>query len=452
MHSALSGFVMPLVVAVASAAVALLVVEVVHRVLLRLGRRSPLLAELAERAHRPTQVGAMLVAVYYAVRDSTADARWRTAFLHVDQLLVIAAVAWLVGALVIVTEDAALARWRTDVPDNRQARRVHTQVVLIRRVTLAVIAILAAGVMLMTFPEVRILGTSVLASAGFAGIIAALAAQSLLRNVFAGLQLAFSDAVRLGDVVVVEQEWGRIEEITLSYVVVRVWDDRRLIMPTSYFTENTFQNWTRTEASLLGAVEFDVDWALPVDDMREELRAVLGGTDLWDERVCVLQVTDAVGSALRVRALVSAKDAPTLWDLRCFVRERLVGWVRDRHPEALTRLRAEIPAREATIMPPPVPARPVERRPIPDEGVVEERDGAAEPPGDSRVFGQSQDGRARNEAFTGPDQSQDRTPDQSQDQGPNQRPDQGPNQRPDKTPDEDPDQTPDHDPDRDRTA
>lgn len=392
MHSAAS-FVMPLVVAVASAAGAVLAVEVVHRILLRLGRRSPLLAELAQKAHRPTEIGAMLVAVYYAVRDTAVQAHWLP---HLVQLLVIAAVAWLVGTLVIVTEDAALARWRTDVPDNRHARRVHTQVVLIRRVTLAVIAILAAGVMLMTFPEVRILGTSVLASAGFAGIIAGLAAQSLLRNVFAGLQLAFSDAVRLGDVVVVEQEWGRVEEITLSYVVVHVWDDRRLIMPTSYFTENPFQNWTRTEASLLGAVEFDVDWALPVDDMREELRTTLGTTDLWDERVCVLQVTDAVGSALRIRALVSAKDAPTLWDLRCFVRERLVAWVRDHHPEALARLRAELPA----TPPAPVRTRPDGRRRIADDGVVEERDGDG---GDSRVFGQSPDGRARNEAFVGPE-------------------------------------------------
>jgi small-conductance mechanosensitive channel len=202
--------------------------------------------------------------------------------------------------------------------------------------------VLAFGVALMTFPQARVVGTSVLASAGFAGIIAGLAAQSVLRNIFAGLQLAFSDAVRLGDVVIVQNEWGRIEEITLSYVVVHVWDDRRLILPTSYFTETPFENWTRTDAALLGAVEFDVDWGLPVDAMREELRHCVEQTDLWDKRVSVLQVTEATGSAMRLRALVSAEDAPRLWDLRCYVREHLVNWVRLQHPSALPRLRTEL--------------------------------------------------------------------------------------------------------------
>nr|BFE62486.1 hypothetical protein GCM10020063_070120 [Dactylosporangium thailandense] len=199
---------LPLGIALGAALLALLAVHVVHKILVRVGRQSSLVTELALRAHRPTQWVLVLCAVYFAVRASADGASWRHAFLHADQLVIIAAAAWLLAALLVVAEDAALARFNTEVPDNRTARRVHTQVVMIRRVTVAVVAVLAVAVMLMTFPGARLLGTSVLASAGFLGIIAGLAAQSVLRNVFAGLQLAFSDAVRLGDVVIVEQEWG----------------------------------------------------------------------------------------------------------------------------------------------------------------------------------------------------------------------------------------------------
>ncbi|WP_432987291.1 mechanosensitive ion channel family protein [Dactylosporangium sp. CA-233914] len=370
-------------IALGAAFLALLAVHVLHKLLARAGRRSALVTELALRAHRPTQWVVVLCAVYFTVRATAAGASWRHAFLHADQLIIIAAGAWLIGALLVVGEDAALARFRTDVPDNRTARRVHTQVVMIRRVTVAVIAVIAGAVMLMTFPQARLVGTSVLASAGFAGILAGLAAQSVLRNVFAGLQLAFSDAVRLGDVVIVEKEWGRVQEITLSYVVVHVWDDRRLILPTSYFTEKPFENWTRTDSALLGAVMFDVDWWLPVPEMREELRRALESTDLWDGRVSVLQVVEATGSAMQLRALVSATDAPKLWDLRCFIREHLVAWLRDSHPTALPRVRAEVTS-----------AMPLHAT-LTGQTVTTD--------GDSRVFSHSVDGRARAEAFTGPE-------------------------------------------------
>ncbi|WP_433057785.1 mechanosensitive ion channel family protein [Dactylosporangium sp. CS-033363] len=375
---------MPLAIALGAALLALLAVHIVHKVLLRVGRQGSLVTELAGKAHRPTQWVLVLCAVYFAVRASADEASWRHTFLHADQLIIIGTAAWLLAALLVVAEDAALSRFRTDVPDNRTARRVHTQVVMIRRVTVAIVAVLAGAVMLMTFPQARLVGTSVLASAGFAGIIAGLAAQSVLRNVFAGLQLAFSDAVRLGDVIIVEKEWGRVQEITLSYVVVHVWDDRRLILPTSYFTEKPFENWTRTDSALLGAVMFDVDWWLPVPEMREELRRALESTDLWDGRVSVLQVIEATGSAMQLRALVSATDAPKLWDLRCFVREHLVTWLRDTHPGALPKVRAEMTSQmplHATLT-----------------GQTLTTDG------DSRVFSHSVDGRARAEAFTGPEQ------------------------------------------------
>ncbi|MEW2375194.1 mechanosensitive ion channel domain-containing protein [Micromonospora sp. NPDC047812] len=385
-----------IVAALAAAAIALFAVEVAHRVIRRVGRRSLLLTELTDHAHRSIQVAATVVAVQFAVRFSTGYAvgdQWRQVLLHLLVLGVIASVAWLVASLLVVAEDTALARFRVDVPDNRHARRVRTQVVMLRRLTIAVIVVLAVGVMLMTFPAVRGIGAGVLTSAGVVGVVAALAAQSLLGNVFAGLQLAFSDAVRLDDVVVVEGEWGRIEELTLSYVVVQIWDDRRLILPTSYFTSKPFQNWTRTEAAVLGTAEFDVDWAIPVQAMREELRRLAESTDLWDGRVCVLQVTDATGGTVKVRALVSAADAGSLWDLRCLVREHLVAWIRDHRPTAMPRMRTEIGDAESNLAWQWVrPRQPVRRRTD------------AELPDDARVFGGSDDGDARSEAFVGPDE------------------------------------------------
>jgi small-conductance mechanosensitive channel len=198
------------------------------------------------------------------------------------------------------------------------------------------------GAMLLTFPAFRAAGASVLASAGIAGVIAGFAAQSLLSNVIAGMQIVFSEALHLDDVVVVEGEWGRIEEITLTYVVVRIWDDRRLVLPTSYFLSKPFENWTRTEAAVVGVVELDLDWSIPVEALRSELELAVKENERWDGRNCTLQVTDATGSFVRARALVSAADAPTLWDLRCDVRERLVEWIRDNHPDALPRLRAQV--------------------------------------------------------------------------------------------------------------
>ena len=192
-------------------------------------------------------------------------------------------------------EDAALQRYRIDVADNRHARRVRTQVQVLRRITVAILVLCAIAAILLTFPSARALGASLLASAGLISIVAGLAAQSSLANVFAGLQLAFTDAIRVDDVVVVADEWGRIEEITLTYVVVHVWDDRRLILPSTYFTTTPFENWTRRAADLLGTVELDVDWEVPVEAMRAELTRLLQDTDLWDRRVGILQVTDAVG-------------------------------------------------------------------------------------------------------------------------------------------------------------
>jgi small-conductance mechanosensitive channel len=373
----------------------LLVVEVGHRILVRISRRARVIQELTIRAHRPAQLVAVVYAFEVGLRISGWYGSWRGPMIHTLDLVAIGAGAWLLTGLLFVVEDLALTRFRTDVRDNRQARTVHTQVRLVRRATAVVVAMLAVAAMFTTFREVRLIGASVLASAGVAAAVATFAAQALLGNVLAGLQIAFGKSLRLDDVVVIEGEWGRVEAITLTYVVLHIWDDRRLIMPTSYFTTHRFENWTRSESSLLGAVEFELDWTVPVEQMRDELRTALTDTTMWDGRVSVLQVTDAVRGLVRLRAVVSAGDAPTLWDLRCHVRERLICWVRDRHPAALPRLRAEVGAEVR-------PTGGTERTILP----AGDRD--------ARVFGGNAAGRERAREFTGPPPDTDRDPEVSQ--------------------------------------
>jgi small-conductance mechanosensitive channel len=317
------------------------VLHVLRLALRRAGRRSPAAAAVSLHARRPAHVAVVLAAIHLTI-NNLPDADWHRSARHALYLADIGVLAWGAIAALMIIMDLAMARYRTDVRDNRHARRIHTQVSVIRRIGIAGFAVVAMGAMLLTFPAFRAAGASVLASAGIAGVIAGLAAQSLLSNVFAGMQIVFSEALHLDDVVVVENEWGRIEEITLTYVVVRIWDDRRLVLPTSYFLSTPFENWTRNEAAVIGAVEFDLDWSVPVDALREELEVALKENERWDGRTCTLQVTEATGSFVRIRALVSAADAPTLWDLRCDVRERLVEWIRAKHPSALPRVRAEL--------------------------------------------------------------------------------------------------------------
>jgi small-conductance mechanosensitive channel len=378
-----------LLAVVIAAALAIVVVEIAHRVMIRLGRKSPLAADLATKVHRPFLTAVTLLSVQQAIRVFAGDFPYRGGVMHALVLLCIAAFAWLVGAMLLVMEEVALARWRTDVPDNRKHRRIKTQVVMLRRVTVAAIVVLAVGVALMTFPDIRALGASLLASAGLISVVAALAAQSTLGNVFAGIQLAFSDAIRVDDVVVVENEWGRIEEITLTVVVVQIWDDRRLILPTSYFTTKPFQNWTRTGSAVLGTAEIDVDWSTPVEPLRAELQRVCESTDLWDGRVCVLQVTGAIDGNLRLRALMSAADAGALWDLRCLVRELLVAWIWENQRASVPRMRAEVES---------APAQTGKQRPIHRADLGASSDAA-------RVFSGGDDGDGRGVAFGGPDGS-----------------------------------------------
>jgi small-conductance mechanosensitive channel len=260
---------------------------------------------------------------------------------HILALFLIALVAWLVIKTVYVLEDYVVSRFEVGVKDNLRARKIHTQLRVVKRIVIVVVTILALGTMLMTFPIVRHLGTTVLASAGIIGIVVGMAAQRTIGTFIAGLQIAFTQPIRVDDVVIVENEWGRIEEITLTYVVVKIWDLRRLIVPITYFIEKPFQNWTRVTADILGTVYLYVDYSVPIDAIRAELQKILNASEFWDKKVCVLQVTDATERTMQLRALMSAADASTAWSLRCEVREKLVDFVAKNYPQALPKLRAE---------------------------------------------------------------------------------------------------------------
>lgn len=252
--------------------------------------------------------------------------------------------AWLALALGGVLARYFQTRHDIRAADNLEARRVLTQLAMARRIYTALVMVLTLAAALMVFDATRNIGTSVLASAGIAGAVAGLSAQKFLATVLAGAQIAFTQPIRLDDVVVVEGEWGRVEEITLTYVVVRIWDERRLMVPVTYFLDKPVQNWTRASAEILGSVFLHVDYRAPVPAVREELSRLCReeGGELWDGRVCGLQVVEAGAATLTLRALVSSANSSRNWDLRCLVRERLVDFLRRHHPESLPRTRVAL--------------------------------------------------------------------------------------------------------------
>ena len=257
----------------------------------------------------------------------------------IGEILLIISIAWLLIASLRTIKRMLLDNFDTTQENNLRSRKFHTQFNILESVFVVMIVIIAIGAVLMLFEEVRKFGISLFASAGVAGIIIGFAAQKFIGAVIAGLQIAITQPIRLDDVVVIEGEWGRIEEITLTYVVVKIWDLRRLVVPSTYFFEKPFQNWTRTSADILGTVFIYTDYHVSFDAMREELTRVLEGTPLWDKKVNVLQVTDAKQNGVEVRALMSAKDSPTAWDLRVYVREKLIEFLQKNYPESLPKTR-----------------------------------------------------------------------------------------------------------------
>ena len=263
---------------------------------------------------------------------------------NATSLMLIGVVAFILCQVADAAAAFVLKQHRTDVTDNLQARAIHTQVLVLKKVALTVIGVFTLASMLMVFEPVRQFGASILASAGVAGIVVGLAAQRSIATLLAGFQIALTQPIRVDDVVIVENEWGRIEDITLTYVVMRIWDQRRLIVPMTHFIERPFQNWTRSSSDILCTVTFHLDYAVPVTAMRAELTRILQQSRYWDGRVNALQVTDTREHTVEVRALASAADASLAWDLRCEVREKLVGFMQRDHPDSLPRIRASFAA------------------------------------------------------------------------------------------------------------
>lgn len=260
---------------------------------------------------------------------------------HLLTICILIGVAWLCISLFAMLKSMVLSRYDIDVKDNLRARQISTQLSVIQRVVVAIIVVLTASAILMTFDKVRQIGVSMLASAGIAGIIIGFAAQRSLSTLIAGIQIAITQPVRIDDVVIVENEWGWIEEITLTYVVMRIWDQRRLIIPITYFIERVFQNWTKTSAELLGTVYIYTDYGTPVKELQNELVKIVQATPLWDGRVAKMQVTNATEKNIEIRALISAENSSNAWDLRCLVRERLIDFMQQNHPDQLPRIRVE---------------------------------------------------------------------------------------------------------------
>ncbi len=329
--------------------IAVLAGLVVHRVLywalerMAERRHSAFAAAVIRRTCRTAAYIFPLLVILATVPNLTLPDNWATPVLRVTGLATIGAIAWTIITTIQLWSDVVVARHRVDVEDNLLARQLGTRVDILTRAAVIVVIVVAVGMELMTFPEVRTIGTTLLASAGLAGIVAGLAARPLFENLVAGIQLALTQPIRLDDVVIVEAQYGRIEEIHSTYVVVRLWDLRRLVVPLTYFISTPFENWTRRTANLMGEVYLFADWMLDVAALRAEVANIVARSPLWDKQFQNLQVTDVTERAVQIRALVTARNSGDLFDLRCFVREEIVAYIRDHQPQAMPKLRVELP-------------------------------------------------------------------------------------------------------------
>ncbi len=269
------------------------------------------------------------------------DQAWVPIFSHAVAIVLIVATGWVFVGAIGVVEELVGIRYDLNQTDNLKARRMHTKFLVFRRVIVIVVGVMTFAAVLLTFPAARSLGTGIFASAGIAGLAIGIAARPTLETLLAGVQLALTEPINIDDVVIVEGEWGRVEEIRTTYVVVRIWDLRRLIVPIQYFISQPFQNWTRVSADLLGAVTIEVDYRTPVDQVRAALGPMIEASKLWDRKFWNLQVVEAGPSTIRLRVLVTAADSSKAFDLRCEIREQLVTWLQQHHPGSLPRLRVE---------------------------------------------------------------------------------------------------------------
>lgn len=308
----------------------------------RLKNRDHRRARIARVISRPLAFALPLLLLIPALEATPLHGRWLDQSLRLLHIGLTGCFIWLLVRAVAAGEQAILRDHPMEVADNLEARRIQTQTRVLSRVLMGAIILVGVSLILLTFPMVRQIGTALLASAGIIGLVAGIAAKPVFGNLIAGLQIALTQPIRLDDVVIVEGEWGRVEEINSSYVVVRIWDARRMVVPLTWFIEHPFQNWTRRSADLLGTAFLWLDYTAPIPAIRAELERICKGEALWDGQVCVTQVTETSEHTLQVRLLVSARNSGDAFDLRCIVRERMLDFLAREHPQALPRTRAEL--------------------------------------------------------------------------------------------------------------
>jgi small-conductance mechanosensitive channel len=309
-------------------------------VLRRLISRGSIASSILKRIGGPTRLVMILLALVLVLPVAEFNAEFAEATRQILKVGVVVLLGWSAAIAINATARRVAGRHDIGVEDNLTARRIHTQINILRRVSLVGVFLLTLGTSLMIFPAVRSFGVSLFASAGVAGLVLGFAARPILTNLIAGMQIALTQPIRIDDVLIVEGEWGWVEEITTTYVVIRIWDQRRLIVPLSHFIEKPFENWTRESAAILGVVLWHLDYRAPIAQMRKKLGELLYANKLWDGKVANLQVVDSGVSTITVRALMSARNSPTAWDLRCEIREQMLEWLRAEYPDALPRVRA----------------------------------------------------------------------------------------------------------------
>ena len=332
------------IIALAVVTGSLLLYFVVSGIIVRIGKKSPdsTLGRAWKKFKSPALVVVLLFDFIILKELFTLGDEASASVRQFITISIIFCVTWLLIKSINLTRELILRQYDLGEKDNLKARKVYTQFRVLERIIIFTVVLIAIAIALMTFEGIRRIGISLFASAGVAGIIIGFAAQKLLGSILAGFQIALTQPIRIDDVVIVESEWGWIEEITLTYVVVRIWDKRRLIVPTTYFIEKPFQNWTRVSADILGSVFIYTDYQVPIAELRKEFTRILESSDLWDGKVNVMQVTNATDKTVEIRALMSTADSPTAWDLRVLVREKLISFLQENYPQSLPRMRVEM--------------------------------------------------------------------------------------------------------------
>lgn len=341
--SRIPGSVVGVVALALGAGAALMVHALAVALLRRIFTGRPFVQSLLTRSYGPSRVAIAIFVVAALLPAMPFDGYLADGAVRILGVVLVLLLGWIAAIAVDIASALYMRRfYRADTTNTLLARKHVTQVRILKRVVTTLVGVVTVSAALMTFDTVRQYGVSLFASAGAAGLVVGLAARPLFSNLIAGVQLAITQPIRIGDAVIVENEWGEIEEITSTYVVVRVWDLRRLIIPLTYFIEKPFQNWTRDNQDIFGTVLIHADYAVPVARVRKKLQEIVAGSALWDGRVAVLQVTDATERTVELRALVSARSAGEAFDLRCEVREKLIAYLRAECPEALPHVRTAV--------------------------------------------------------------------------------------------------------------